>query len=156
MTFRRDLSGERELRTGIAVLSDEVAGRLRRYGLCAATIQLQIKDTRLRVISRQRPLPRPTALASELAGAAMELVRASWDMTLPVRMLTVTACNLVEASQASEQLSLFDESDPAGRGRRLNLERTVDSLRGRFGRGIIAPGSVVNNELMGYSQEEEE
>lgn len=86
----------------------------------------------------------------------MELVRASWDMTLPVRMLTVTACNLVEASQASEQLSLFDESDPAGRGRRLNLERTVDSLRGRFGRGIIAPGSVVNNELMGYSQEEEE
>ena len=143
MTFRRDLSGERELRTGIAVLSDEVAGRLRRYGLCAATIQLQIKDTRLRVISRQRPLPRPTALAS-------------WDMTLPVRMLTVTACNLVEASQASEQLSLFDESDPAGRGRRLNLERTVDSLRGRFGRGIIAPGSVVNNELMGYSQEEEE
>ena len=156
MTFRRDLSGERELRTGIAVLSDEVAGRLRRYGLCAATIQLQIKDTRLRVISRQRPLPRPTALASELAGAAMELVRASWDMTLPVRMLTVAACNLVEASQASEQLSLFDESDPAGRGRRLNLERTVDSLRGRFGRGIIAPGSVVNNELMGYSQEEEE
>ena len=33
---------------------------------------------------------------------------------------------------------------------------TVDSLRGRFGRGIIAPGSVVTNELMGYSQEEEE
>ena len=66
MTFRRDLSGERELRTGIAVLSDEVAGRLRRYGLCAATIQLQIKDTRLRVISRQRPLPRPTALALAL------------------------------------------------------------------------------------------
>ena len=156
MTFRRDLSGEREFHTGVAALADEVAERLRRHRFCAMTVQLQIKDTRLRVISRQCLLPRPTALADELTAAAMELARNCWDFSLPVRMLTVTACQLVEAAEAPEQLSLFDAGDPDARQRRLALEETMDSLRGRYGRGIITPGSLVRNELIGPGVEEED
>ncbi len=155
MTFRRDISGERELRTGIAVLADEVAGRLRRHGLCATTVQLQIKDTRLRVISRQRPLARPTVLAGELTEAAMELLLGCWDLSQPVRMLTVTACGLVGVEEATEQLSLFDRQQDE-REKRLELERTVDALRGKFGRGVIASGSILASDLLEAPREERE
>ena len=157
MTFSRDLTSYEDAKIGIFALADEVATRLRKYGLCACTIQLQIKDTEFKVVSRQKPLANPTALASELAEGAMQLLYASYNGSSPIRMLTVTAANLVEEGEAAEQVSFFGEQ-PIDREKKKNLETAIDSLRGKFGRGMISTGAILGSDIGlngGHHNEEE-
>jgi len=157
MTFSRDLTSYEDAKIGIYALADEVATRLRKYGLCACTIQLQIKDTEFKVVSRQKPLTNPTALASELAEGAMQLLYASYNGSSPIRMLTVTAANLVEEGEAAEQVSFFGEQ-PIDREKKKNLETAIDSLRGKFGRGMISTGAILGSDIGlegGHHREEE-
>ncbi|MEG1773913.1 MAG: DNA polymerase IV [Oscillospiraceae bacterium] len=145
MTFRRDLVGPADLRVGLEALCDEVAGRLRREGLLCRTVQVQIKDTHLRVISRQRPLDAPTALASELAEAALALVCESWNLSIPIRMLTVTGCGLIPAEGEARQLSLFGQDEQ--HERRQKLETAIDAVRGRYGRGSLSTGAILGSDI---------
>ncbi|MEG1892202.1 MAG: DNA polymerase IV [Clostridia bacterium] len=150
MTFRRDLVGEAELKAGILALADEVAARLRAEGVQCRTLQLMIKNTQLRCISRQTALANPTHLQRELVEAAMALLRANWSMTVPVRALTVTAMNLVRDGEACEQLSLMELLSPADIGRRERQERmeaAVCGIRARYGVSSIAMGYAKNEEL---------
>lgn len=146
MTFRHDLTDIRDVRVGVAALCDEVAARLRHYGLCCRTVQLQIKDTYLRSISRQCALQNPTALSNELAEAAMKLVQSCWNGQTPIRMLTVTGANLVGAADAAEQLSFFGVP-PQQRERRKKLETAIDSVREKFGRDSISTGAVMISDI---------
>ena len=132
-TFPRDLTGFEEIAAGIAPLAEQVARRLRKHVLWCRTVQLQIKDTRFRVISRQKPLERPSHLSGEIREAAVALAKESWNPAVPVRMLTVTGANLVDAGGLEEQLSLFaDAAREARRQKQEALEQTLDSLKSRY------------------------
>lgn len=146
MTFSRDLVGFEEAHVGISSLCDEVATRLRQHALCAQTIQLQLKDTQLKVISRQKPLQYATALSAELTDGAMQLLYAVYDGRSPVRMITVTAANLIPAEQAAQQLSLF-EQQPQKREKLHRLESAIDSVREKFGRNAISTGAVIGSHI---------
>ena len=139
MTFRRDLSGEGDVRTGLLPLADNVAVRLRRADVKCTTVQLTIKDTALQSITRQKSV-RPTWLAADLVRACLELLRASWPQGKPIRLLTVTAQNLIPAREAPEQLSLFEA--PGASKNTEQLERAVDTIRERYGGGSIRHGSA--------------
>ena len=139
-TFPRDLSGEREIRNGLAMLSDEVAARLRAYGLCCATLQVTIRAPDFTTITRQRGLDRPTDLARELTAVGMELVRAVRGVDAPVRMLTVTAQNLIPREETATQLDLFAPDSLPRRDRVETVERTMDKIRGKYGRDSIFCG----------------
>ena len=104
LTFPRSLSGREEICSGIAMLSDRVAVRLRRAGMKAAGVSLAIRDPDFRDISRQRRLEPPTCLARELSQAAVSLAEGCWNMDSPVRALTVTALYLISEDQAGVQL----------------------------------------------------
>ena len=147
MTFRRDLTGARDIRLGVSVLADTVAARLRKYGMKCATVQVTIKDDRLHTISRQKPADPPTYLAAELARISCELIAEAWPEGKPIRMITVTAENLVPEHEAVEQLRLFGEEEAAGRQRREQLETAVDALREKFGRDAVVRGGVLDNDL---------
>lgn len=147
MTFRRDLTGWEDAGMGIRALADEVAGRMRREGVKCRTVQLTIKDPALRVITRQRGLERPTHLASVLAGTCMELLRDNWEERKPIRMLTVTALQLVTPEEETEQLRMFDEEDAEKRKKREELESAVDAIRSRYGRGAIHAAELLQNDL---------
>ncbi len=146
ITFSRDLISYEDIHTSVTALSDSVASRMRRYGLKGTTVQVTIKDTKLKVITRQKPLTKPTYLAADLSRAAMELVEASWKIGSPIRMLTITALKLIPEELAAEQLSLFEE-DASGREKRERLEKAVDGIREKFGRGSVLPGGVLGNDL---------
>ncbi len=142
LTFRRNLMGEEEIYPCLLSLSDDVAVRLRKQGLKARTVQLQIRDPYFKTISRQKPLKNPTDLSRELADEAMELCRVSWNPNVPIRMLTVTAQNLVTAQEAGEQLDLFGEQEPQHREKQERLERAMDQIRDKYGSDSILPASV--------------
>ena len=140
-TFPKDISGEEEIRREVLSLSDSIAVRMRRHGLKCTTVQVQIKTPQFRIISRQKKLDSPTYSARIIGGTAMDIIRASWNMSSPIRMITVTGSGLIPENAVAEQLSFFDDDTPK---KQDELEKTMDSLRKKFG------GSKIN---FGYNIE---
>lgn len=144
-TFRRNLTGEEDIRTGVMALSDTVASRLRKYKMKAFGVKVDIKDPDFKVISRQVQLDNPTNLTEVIADTAMEIITKHWRMRDPIRLITVTAINLCDENQA-QQLSLFaDENINTEKEERA--ERAMDDIREKFGGGAITFGSVLNNDI---------
>ena len=143
-TFPKDLTTREQVRTGIALLSDSVAMRLRRGGFYAGGVQVTIRTPDFKTITRQKQLTAPTHLMRDLSDASMELVLSAWRPPAPIRMLTVTAIHLVPEGEAFEQLDLL--SAPAPNDRREKLEKTMDRIRDRFGTDAIQFGTLTHSE----------
>lgn len=147
MTFRRNLTGWEDIRLGLTALSDQVARRLRRQGVRCATVSVMIKDPSFHVISRQKTLETPTFLARDIAATALELVRKSWDLKTPVRMLTVTAENLTEEVSGEEQLSFLEPLSGEEDRKQEQLEAAVDRIREKYGGKAISRAGILKNDL---------
>ena len=144
-TFPRDLVTAAEVRSALWALSDEVAARLRGHGLWAGAVQITLRDASLKTITRQKRLALSTHLARDIARAAWELAEANWREGSPVRMLTVTAQGITDQPAVVQQS--FWEDAPRPDPRREKLERSLDAIRGRYGKGAIGAGSVLKKEL---------
>ena len=145
ITFRRNLQEEKDIRTAVTGLSDTVAARLRSHKMKAFGVKVDIKDPDLKVISRQQQLDNPANITDIIADTAMSIIRKSWKMRDPIRMLTITAINLCDENQA-QQLSLFaDENVLAEKGEKV--ERAMDDIRKKFGTDAIKFGSVIGNDI---------
>ncbi|MBQ8562526.1 MAG: DNA polymerase IV, partial [Firmicutes bacterium] len=63
----------------------------------------------------------------------------------PIRMLTITGINLCDET-VEEQISLFS-GDNRSHQQGEKIERTMDSIRSRFGSAAITFGGVLGNDL---------
>lgn len=153
MTFARNLAGEADVRTGLTMLADTVGTRLRREGLYCSTVQVQIKNPALQVICRQKKLRSATNSTREILEEAFSIVKSSWNLASPIRMLTVTATGL--SADAAAQMSLFGD---AGEKRLLDekLDSAVDAIRARFGPEAISFGSTLHQDIVHRREEEEQ
>lgn len=156
MTFRRDLLTEDEIRQGVISLSGMVASRLRELGMKAATLQVTIKDPKLKTITRQAPLPGPTHLQKEFVDTAMSILRAKWRIApdgrcAPIRMLTITGQHLTPDKETARQVSLFEFTDgetPSARAEKYEkLEAAIQRLCDKHGAGSVSMGCVENEAL---------
>jgi DNA polymerase-4 len=144
MTFRRDLVSLEDIRLGLRALSETVGYRLRKHGKKCCGVQVSIKNPELEVIDRQGRLDIPTNLSKTIFEAAESIVERSWEIGKPIRLLTVTAINLTDEDNGG-QLSLFDDAPDTAR--QEALERSLDKLRQRYGKAVVKPASVLNNDL---------
>lgn len=131
-TFEQDIGDADALERVLLALSEEVAARLRRHGVCGRTVTLKLRFADFATITRATTLAEPTALAETIYPAALALFR-KVERTRKVRLLGVTVSNLAPGRPA-RQLSLFEPPDD----RRERLAETVDALRERFGEGVIS------------------
>lgn len=145
ITFKRNLTGTEDIKTAAMSLADTVAARLRHYEMKAHGIKVDIKDTELKTISRQKQLAAPTNLAYEISNAAVEIIISSWNLKNPIRMLTITGINLCD-EDTEEQISLFG-TDTVSREKNENLERAMDSIRARYGHSSITFGKFKTDDL---------
>ncbi|HWS30629.1 MAG TPA: DNA polymerase IV [Clostridia bacterium] len=153
ITFSRDLLGKDDVRAGLTMLCDTVGARLRRHGLYCSTVQVQIKNPALHVISRQKRLETCTSSTKEILDAAISIVEGSWNMASPIRMLTVTAINL--NADGATQTSLFDTGGER-RQKSRRLDSTVDSIRAKFGTEAISYGNTLSQDIIHKRDEDEE
>ncbi|MDO5311653.1 MAG: DNA polymerase IV [Clostridia bacterium] len=144
-TFRRNLEGMEDIRTAVKALSDTVATRLRRHKVKCFGVKVDIKDPELRTISRQLQLDNPTNTADVIAETSIKIIRKSWDIRKPIRLLTITGINLCDENQA-QQLSLFASENILSE-KTEKVERAMDDIRAKYGMGVINFGSVVGNDL---------
>jgi len=141
-TFPRNLTSRTEVERGVAALADEVARRLRKHQLKAATLQVTIRDPAFKDLCRQRPLAVPTCTARELTRAALDILDHSWKKGAPIRALTLTAQNLIPEEEAAEQQDLFAPEAPKRREKAEKLERVMDQLREKYGRDAVTTGTL--------------
>jgi DNA polymerase IV len=147
-TFERDQRGGPAVTQALTSHAHAVARRLRRDGLLARTITLKVRlarrdgasrartDTvqdapRYPLRTRGRTLPDATDDAAVIRRVALELWAAA-QFDEPVRLVGVSASNLVEARAA--QLDLFAAQSG---GRSAKLGPALDAIRARFGEHAI-------------------
>lgn len=141
LTYPKDLTERNEIYSHLLALSDSVAGRLRKEGKKGRTVQIAVKDTMLTTLQRQKKLDRPTYLAREIAGAAMELLESNWKIGLSsIRALTVTVSDLCDADGFPLQYSLLPSEQEQQSEKQEKVEHAMDRLRNRYGKGIITFG----------------
>ena len=141
-TFPQNLTTRIQVRSGIAVLADSVATRLRREGLYAGGIQVTVRDPAFHDRSRQKQLPAPTHLIRDLTNAAMALTEELWTPPAPIRALTVTAIHLSSDGEAYEQADLFDPTAGQRNARQEKLESAMDAIRKKYGGDAIVYGAA--------------
>ena len=138
-TFSYDLTKDDDILSAITKLSDSVARRLRKDGLKAYGIKVDIKDISLRVTSHQKQLDVATSHAETIRDEAFEIVKKVWPEGKPIRMLTVTGINLVSADEG-EQMTLF-ATDPEENKKADSVDRAMDEIIEKFGKDARKFGS---------------
>lgn len=146
-TFKRNLVSLEDIKVAITALSDTVSSRMRNKHIKCLTVQVMIKDPKFKVITRQKGVS-ATWLASDISRASLDLIKSSWKIGEPIRMITITASNLVPEDEAVEQLSFFSSNaNPIKMKKQEELEKTIFNIRNKFGTESISHGSIVQNDL---------
>ncbi len=151
-TTPRDMETLLDIHTTMTILSESVAERMRKRSYKAQTITVSFRSTTLSWFTRQVKTPFPISTAQSIRDTAMELVKENWKGE-PLRSIGVRASDLIE--DYYRQYSLYPEE--IEEQVQEDLERTVQSLRGRFGHEIIQRGIMgIDPELSALNPQEED
>ena len=128
-------------------MCDEIGTRLRKNGLKCSTVQVSIKDQYFVTIQRQCSQQPPTNIGAEIAGTAYTLLLAEWSLNKPIRMITVSATNLIRDDNGFMQISMFDDTLEQKREKKKESEVVVDKIRERFGSSAILKAAVIDTDI---------
>ena len=134
-TFERDLDDREEILRELLALSTRVAARLRSDGYAARTVVLKVRLSNFSTLTRSQTLPRPTDVANEIHAVVRDLFLRLPGERRRIRLLGVGGSGLT--SSASEQLALLRT------GQWSDVERAVDRIEGRFGKGTALPAALL-------------
>lgn len=104
-TYAVDLDDLAEMERQLEQMAAEVAAALARSGITACTVTLKLRYADFTTVTRSRTQDAPFADAGSIAACARDLLRRTEAPKRRVRLLGVTASNLVRGDVA--QLSLF-------------------------------------------------
>jgi DNA polymerase-4 len=151
------------LRTTLGYLADRVAARLRAARRAGRTITVRVRFLALRSVTRSTTLPVATAATltlTEIAAALAEAALADHPGERRITLLAVSVSNLVDAVALQLELPL----EPGGIGgiggvggvgdvalrpgsragaARWGVDRSMDAIRSRFGRGSVGYAGVM-------------
>lgn len=142
-TLPRDVSNQRELYEIIGKLAGQVAARMRRKKVVAANIGITIRYKDRKTITRSKKLLNTVRNEKEISVAARELFGKHWNGD-SVRLLGVTATDLLVEDSAVKQLDLFSYEEDA---KKEPLHNTMSKLREKYGTNIIeSAGGYLNQQ----------
>jgi DNA polymerase-4 len=135
VTLEEDVVGAEALRPHLRRAAQRVARHLREAGLTAGGVRVKLKTSSFRLLTRQARVRPPTDSEKEILGTAEALLSA-FDLSVPMRLAGLAAFDL-RTRDARLQGNLF-ESGERRKGR--ELDKTLDSLRQKFGDGAVRWG----------------
>ena len=139
-TFGIDIADPEAVRAVMIDQCEHVGRRLRRHNLLARAVVVKIRFGNFQTVTRRTTIPEPTDATSELWKAARQLFNSWARQFKPVRLIGVTAAELVTAS---EQPTLFPDRETQ---RQQRLDRALDQISGRFGHQAIRRGLARKDE----------
>ena len=124
-------------------LTDRVSKRLRRDGMRTTCISVTVRYLDFWTRSHQKKLDEPTDISVEIFETGKQLLRGLWNGKTPLRLIGI-ALNDVTKDTVT-QLSLFPE-DNVLREKRQKMDRTMDDILDRFGKGSLKRGSGIEKK----------
>lgn len=133
-TFGEDTADRAQLESMLSLLVQKAGKRLRESGLHARTVELRLRDSNFRTITRRRTVPEPVQVDAGILDAVRALFQEAWRDGRKLRLVGVA---LSSFSGGGEQLGLLDSET---REKKERLARAMDQLRDRFGFSKIQLG----------------
>ncbi|RWZ60147.1 DNA polymerase IV [Halobacillus fulvus] len=128
-TLPHDTTDETEIRSVLRRLSKKVEARMKNKRVLAKNVQLMIRYHDRKTVTRSRQLPEFIHTADELFNYAIILFDEHWNQ-VPIRLLGVTAQDLAEKSEVTQQLDLFHYEEHAEKEK---LYDVVSQLTDKYG-----------------------
>jgi impB/mucB/samB family./impB/mucB/samB family C-terminal./IMS family HHH motif. len=117
-------------------LAETVSARLKNKSVVSTRLSIMIRYYNWETVTRSEKLENPIQDADELFQYARKLFEKHWNKE-PVRLLGITAHDLVEESSAYKQLDLFSYEEDA---REESLFEAIALLKKKYGEHIIQKG----------------
>jgi len=128
-------------------LSDEVGMTARRYGKKGHTVQLSIKYSDFKSITRQITIPE-TYLVKDIYNTGIGLLKKNWN-NKPIRLLGISLSGF-DQNYKSEQMSLFELPNIIDKKNNTDkiesIESTIHNIRQKYGSSIIKPGIIIKKD----------
>ncbi len=149
-TFAQDIGDKAILRAWLLDLVDHLASRLRHEEIWARTIDVKIRSSDFRTVTRSTTLAEATNLTNVIWKAAVDLFERSLTGELmPVRLLGVGATKLTR--EPIVQGNLFEDH---GHERQEALDEAVDTIRAQFGARSIRRGILLDRQASGTDEDQ--
>jgi len=149
-TLSKDISDPAEIAQHLKRAADRIARRVRAKGLKAGGIRVRLKTSTHQLLSRQCQLGTPGDTALDFYTTGKTLL-AMFDNPGPFRLVGMSAFDLVDHENSSQQLDLFTSTKPR------QLEVTIDELGRRFGANTLVrakdlgkPGTVTDGANLDF------
>ncbi|MDQ0231885.1 DNA polymerase IV [Metabacillus malikii] len=135
-TLPKDTTNQLVIYEVLKKLSHSVFVRMKRKDVLASKIFISIRYGNLKTITRSKKLANPTQSEDEIYRQAKQLFDTHWDEE-PIRLLGVTAQDLVEKKEAMKQLDIFSYEDDAKQEPLLSV---IDKIKHKYGDKVIQKG----------------
>ena len=142
-TFSKDVTDREILEAWAIELGGQVGRRMRRYGIRGRTIQVKIRFSDFRTITRSKTTAEPIETTAEIYGLASEIIGNELGQHhQPVRLLGVGVSNLT--TQGLVQKELFGQEQ---KDRNKNLDAVTDQIVEKFGVQSVKSGKVLEKKI---------
>ncbi|MBM7621062.1 DNA polymerase-4 [Bacillus tianshenii] len=146
-TLPSDTDDEQVIEKVLEKLAVSVSARMKRKSVLSQNVQLVIRYGINHTVTRSRKLANPIESVEHIMEAALFLLKKHWNGE-PVRLLGITAQDMVEKDQSVKQLDLFTFQEDA---KHEPLHKTLQELEDKFGKGIIKRGIKNKNTVQSSS-----
>lgn len=147
VTLEDDVKTDEAAHAILLALSDSVSRHMRSDCAMAYSVSVTIRYLDFKNQSHQCQLSSPIDTTKAVYGTAKKLLSEMWQNHKPLRLMSITLSNLTKDKTAGVQMSLFGEAENLNNERDEKLDKTLDSIRGRFGSGIVQRGTVMGTGL---------
>lgn len=146
-TLPKDVASKVELYKVLESISNNVALELRRQNKYAYVVCVQLKDQYFHSYSHQKKLKNATNLTKEIYETSKSLLDEMWKGE-PIRLVGIRLDHLV--AQSMHQVSLFETVEK--RDQDVKLEKTLDSLKEKYGYKVIDNASLLDGKQVGFKK----
>lgn len=135
-TFEKDLQDFSLLQSHVVTLTEQVTWRLRCHGLSAHRVEIKIRFTDFKTMTRSQTLSRASRTTRDLLRPALKLLKtALGEKHRPVRLVGMGVSQLVSGNL--EQGELFFDED---RQKQERIDAAVDLIRSKYGESALKRG----------------
>ncbi len=133
-TCSEDIISERSARSVVYSLSEMVAFRMRKHGLLASGVSVNVKNSDFRSVSKQTKLPSATADAGIIAKTAIKGLLSGFSVSEdnPIRTITVGVYGLSPEKILTQDCFFMTDEE-----RHSVINKKLDGIRGKYGYSIL-------------------
>ncbi|MGN5650990.1 DNA polymerase IV [Bacillus sp. Brlt_9] len=136
-TLKRDSDEEHTLIEVLDSLANAVSRRLQNKRMVCQTLQITIRYSNFKTITRSLTLPSTIEDAKDILHYSVQLLKKHWNGS-SVRLLGISAIKVIDKKESVKQLDLFRfESDAIEVEQKEPLNNAVEKLKEKFGENII-------------------